>query len=140
MKSACGVNCHTCQFGKERGCQGCPCSSCFIYEYIKTGGKEAFDLFKQKLCEEINALSLDGLPTITDLNPLIGEFINLKYPLPNHLEVSFLNNQEIYLANQVTSPFSEERCFGIVANMRFILIVEYGIDGENPEILLYTRR
>ena len=32
------------------------------------------------------------------------------------------------------------RCFGLVANMDFLLISEYGANGENPEIVLYKKR
>ena len=33
-----------------------------------------------------------------------------------------------------------KKCFGIVANMNFILVCEYDDGGENPEIVIYKRR
>ncbi len=35
---------------------------------------------------------------------------------------------------------SNIRCFGLVANMDFLLVSEYGANGENPEIILYKKR
>ena len=38
------------------------------------------------------------------------------------------------------SEFGSERCFGIVANMDFIMICTYEKDGADPELLLYKKR
>ena len=32
------------------------------------------------------------------------------------------------------------RCFGILADMDFIIICTYEKDGENPELLIYKKR
>ena len=88
--------------------------------------------------EEINALGIDGL-TVDDLNLLTGAYVNLEYPLFNGTTVQFLNDKDIYLGNQIERPDSE-RCYGVVADERFILVCEYGCDGAEPEIMLYKRR
>ena len=49
--------------------------------------------------------------------------MNLEYRLPNGQKVKFLDDQKTYLGNQLESEFGGERCFGIVANMDFIMIV-----------------
>ena len=36
--------------------------------------------------------------------------------------------------------FGGDRCFGIAANMEFILISTYEKDGENPELIVYKKR
>lgn len=32
------------------------------------------------------------------------------------------------------------KCFGLVANMNFLLISEYGPNERNPEIIIYKKR
>ena len=55
-------------------------------------------------------------------------------------KVKFLDDQKTYLGNQLESEFGGERCFGILANMDFILVCTYEENGENPELLLYKKR
>ena len=38
------------------------------------------------------------------------------------------------------SEFGGERCFGVLANMDFILVCTYDENGENPELVLYKKR
>lgn len=67
----------------------------------------------------------------------------IRYPLSNGSTVKFLNNDDIYLGNQVECEFNDGeliRYFGLVANMDFLLVSEYGTNGENPEIILYKKR
>ena len=45
-----------------------------------------------------------------------------------------------YLGNQLECEFGENRCFGIVCNMDFILIATYEENGENPELVIYKKR
>ena len=80
------------------------------------------------------------MPKLTKLNALIGSYVNLAYPLPSGLSVKFLNDQTTYLGNQLESEFDGERCFGVLANMDFILICTYEKDGANPELVLYKKR
>lgn len=150
MDSICGANCNDCGYGKNNNCNGCRKSNgcpfekqCFIAKYILTGGKENYELFKNQLIDEFNSLKIPEMPTIEELFPLNGVFVNLKYTLPNGSTVAFLNNDDIYLGNQVECEFNDGeiiRCFGLVANMDFLLVSEYGANGENPEIILYKKR
>ena len=150
MESLCGANCSNCGYGKNNNCKGCKETNgcpfgkqCFVAKYILTGGKEAYEAFKRDLVNEINSLDIPGMPKIDDLNPLNGAFVNLSYPLPNGKNVEFLNNDEIYLGNQIESEFNNGemiRCFGILANMNFILVSEYGPNGDNPELIMYKKR
>ena len=83
------------------------------------------------------------MPKIKELNPLNGTFVNLSYPMPNGECVRLLDDNEIYLGNQVECEFNDGeiiRCFGILANMNFILISEYGPNGDNPELIMYKKR
>ncbi len=54
--------------------------------------------------------------------------------------MKFLDDQKTYLGNQLESEFGEDRCFGILAGMDFILVCTYENDGENPELLIYKKR
>ena len=36
--------------------------------------------------------------------------------------------------------FGGGRCFGLVANMDFLLVCTYEENGENPELVLYKKR
>lgn len=108
--------------------------------YEELSDKGQFEAFKKQLIDEINALEIEGMPKLEKLNALVGKYVNLEYPLPNGLNVKFLNDQTTYLGNQLESVFGGERCFGILANMDFILISTYEKDGKYPELLLYKKR
>lgn len=108
------------------------------YEELSDDG--AFDKFKQQLIDEINALQIEGMPKLDRLNALVGQFVNLEYRLPNGTRVKFLDDQTTYLGNQLESEFGGNRCFGVLANMDFIMICTYGCDGADPELVLYKKR
>ena len=74
------------------------------------------------------------------LNALVGSFINLEYRLPNGKTVKFLEDGATYLGSQLECAFGGDRCFGIAANMDFILVCTYEKEGQNPELVLYKKR
>ena len=108
--------------------------------YENLAGAEKFEEFKAQLIDEINALQIEGMPRVEKLNALVGGYINLEYRLPNGSYVKFLNDNATYLGNQVESIFGGDRCFGIAANMEFILISTYEENGANPELVVYKKR
>ena len=107
--------------------------------YSNLAGEDKFEEFKKQLVDEINALQIEGMPKLEKLNALVGAFINLEYRLPNGETVKFLDDGATYLGNQLESEFGG-RCFGIAANMEFILICTYEENGENPELVVYKKR
>lgn len=109
-------------------------------QYENLSGAERFDEFKRKLMDEINELHIVGMPKVEKLNALVGGYVNLIYRLPNGNEVKFLDDGVTYLGNQLECEFGGDRCFGIVANMDFILISTYEENGENPELIVYKKR
>lgn len=109
-------------------------------KYKNLAGAEKFDEFKQKLIDEINALNIDGMPKVEKLYALVGEYVNLEYALPNGAKVKFLDDSATYLGNQLECEFGGERCFGIVANMDFLLVSTYEQNGEAPELVVYKKR
>ncbi|MBQ6402149.1 MAG: helix-turn-helix domain-containing protein [Firmicutes bacterium] len=108
------------------------------YEELSDDGQ--FDAFKEQLIQEINDLHIEGMPRVEKLNALVGKYVNLEYRLPNGMKVKFLNDGTTYLGNQLESEFGGERCFGVLANMDFILVCTYEKDGVNPELVVYKKR
>lgn len=150
MSSICGADCDNCGFGKNNNCKGCSetkgCpfgKQCFIAKYILVGGMENYESFKKQLIEEFNSLKILGMPEIKELCALNGAYVNMEYPLFNGENVKLLRDDDIYLGTQVECEFNDGetiRCFGLVANMYFLLVCEYGANGENPEIIVYKKR
>ena len=108
------------------------------FEELSDGGR--FEAMKKQLIEEINDLRIEGMPRVEKLNALVGSYVNLAYRLPGGESVRFLDDHATYLGNQLESERDEKRCFGVLANMDFILICTYGEGGSDPELLLYKKR
>ncbi|MCR4751454.1 MAG: helix-turn-helix domain-containing protein [Eubacterium sp.] len=108
--------------------------------YNELGDNGEFETFKAQLTEEINALHIDGMPKVEKLNALVGKYVNLAYRLPGGESVRFLDDQATYLGTQLESEYGGERCFGVLANMDFILVCTYEGEGANPELVLYKKR
>ena len=109
-------------------------------QYKNLAGAEKFEEFKQQLIDEINALHIEGMPKVEKLNALVGGYINLEYQLPNGTLVKFLDDGATYLGNQMECEFGGDRCFGIAANMDFILVCTYEEKGNAPELVIYKKR
>lgn len=109
-------------------------------KYRELGDEEKIDEFKQQLIAEFNALHIEGMPEVKELNVLVGGYVNLEYSLPNGKTVKFLDDGATYLGNQLECEFGGNRCFGIIANMEFLLVCTYEENGENPELVIYKKR
>ena len=109
-------------------------------QYKHLAGAEEFEAFKKKLMDEINELHIEGMPKVEKLNALVGGYINLEYRLPNGQQVKFLDDGATYLGTQLECEFGGDRCFGVAANMDFILVCTYEQNGENPELVVYKKR
>ncbi len=108
------------------------------YDELSDNGQ--FEMFKKQLIKEINELHIEGMPKVEKLNALVGSYVNLAYPLPSGASVKFLNDQTTYLGNQLESESGGDRCFGIIANVDFIMVCTYGEEGADPELLIYKKR
>lgn len=80
------------------------------------------------------------MPKVETLNALVGKYVNLDYRLPSGAKVKFLDDGTTYLGTQLEPEFGGGRCFGVLANMDFILISTYEAEGTNPELVLYKKR
>lgn len=121
-------------------CPHCGDAADYWERYVQIGGKDAFTAFKAQLMDELNALQIDGMPPVEELHALPGEFVNIAYRLPHGQCVQFLDDSATYLGNQLPCLFDDSRCFGVVANMEFLLVCTYGENGTNPELILYKKR
>lgn len=108
--------------------------------YRELGDDGEFERFKKQLIGEINDLHVEGMPEVRCLNALVGKYVNLEYRLPNGASVRFLDDGTTYLGTQLEPEFGGERCFGVLANMDFILICTYAAEGADPELVLYKKR
>ena len=146
----CGMPIEDCNISRETDgnfneeyCQWCYADGEYTLDiwrrYVEIGGKEKLEEFKRQLIDELNTLlNIEGLPKVEKLNVLPGEFVNMEYTLPNGEKVKFLDDKQTYLGSQLESDFGI--CFGIVANMDFLLICSYEENGENPELVIYKKR
>lgn len=149
VRTLCGVNCEGCLWnGRCKGCEA-TCGSpfggvCIAAEKIKSGGMTAFEEYKKRTIKEINELGIAKLPEISELYCLCGSYVNLAYPLPSGESLKILKDQDIYLGTQVKlndfDEGKEDHCFGIIAGDNFLLVCEYGCEGNNPEIVMYKKR
>ena len=108
------------------------------YEELSDDGQ--FEAFKHQLIDEINELHVEGMPRLETLNALVGSYVNLAYPLPGGAKVKFLDDNATYLGNQLEPEFGGDRCFGVLANMDFILVCTYRGGGADPELVLFKKR
>ena len=116
---------------------------------VVPGGGDTFDAFRVSTDPERRYAVVELIPnalfvavriTSIDDRRLVGNYVNLPYTLPSGAAVQFLNDAATYLGNQLESEFGGERCFGVLANMDFILISTYGKEGADPELVLYKKR
>ena len=111
-------------------------------DYWKTGknlaGAERFAEYKQRLIDELNALGIDGMPRVEELNALVGSYVNLEYRLPSGMGVRFLDDGATYLGSELQGE--RGRCFGVVGNAEFLLVCSYGENAADPELLVYKTR
>jgi len=108
--------------------------------HTNLNGAQEFEAFKKQLIDEINGLDIKGMPKIETLNALVGGYINLEYQLPNGKSMKFLDDGATYLGTQLVNEDDASRCFGIAANVEFILVCTYEEGGANPELIIYKKR
>ena len=92
--------------------------TCIVYcteaDSDKNFRLKSLDKCRKKLVSEINAMGIRDLH-LSDLNTLSGSYVNLEYTLPNGQKVKMLDDNDVYLGNQIEIQGSE-RCYGIVAD------------------------
>ena len=79
------------------------------------------------------------MPEVTGLNTLPGSYVNLQYVLPGGQEVKFWRDDRVYLGNQL-EKLGSGRCYGLLADEKYLMVCEYGQDGADPEIIIFKKR
>lgn len=140
--SLCGIDCTKCELNST--CNGCaktlgkPFGSECIVALCLKGGENALCKFKKDLIAAFNALGIQDMEEVTELNALKGSFINLEYALPSGQALKFWDDNKIYLGNQLHKKDSD-RCYGIVADEKYLMVSEYGCYGSDAEIIVFKR-
>ncbi len=141
-KSLCGADCKSCPMNST--CCGCAEScgkpfgeKCMIAKCFEES-EEKFTQLKERIIEEFNSLNINDMDKVTELFALRGVFVNMEYTLPNGEKVKFLNDNKIYLGNQLKKNNSD-RCYGIAADEKYLLVSEYEQDGIDAELIIYKQ-
>lgn len=151
IDSICGLDCTRCSL--KDTCGGCAKTNgqpfgggCTVAKCCQRKGygscTDCSDMpcrLKKQLIAEFNALGIEDMAEVTDLNQLKGSFINLAYAFPNGQLVKLLDDKKIYLGNQICKKGSG-RCYGLAADEDYLLVCEYGDGGSNAEIIVYKKR
>lgn len=144
-RTLCGLDCAQCP-GRD-SCPGCEALSkgCML---AQCPGRSACGEcrpfagtcgLKSQLIREFNALGIPDMEEVTDLNALLGSYINLEYPLPGGRRAKLWDDNRVYLGNQLEKRGSE-RCYGLTADENYLMVAEYGENGSEPEIVVFQRR
>lgn len=94
---------------------------------------------KEQFIQEFNDLHIKDMDKVTELHELEGSYVNLKYTLANQQSFQLWKDDEIVLGNQMHKHHSD-RCYGLSANDKYLLVCEYGENGIDPEIVVFKRR
>lgn len=151
METICGVDCSECGF--KENCGGCKATNghpfgepCMIAQCCNNNGNDECNKFcllscklKAQLIKEFNALGIEDMEEVKNLNALKGSFINLEYTLANGQIIKFWDDNKIFLGDQICKRNSN-RCYGLTADENYLLVCEYENNGENPEIVIFKRR
>lgn len=149
-ESICGLDCKNCP--DNNICGGCSATKgkpfkkpCIIASCCIDKGLGSCDscsdkcLIKERLIAEFNALGIEDMEKVTKLNSLKGSFVNLEYKLASGQTAKLLDDNKIYLGNQVCKRNSN-RCYGLAADENYLLVCEYGNEGADAEIVVFKRR
>lgn len=150
-KTICGIDCGECPF--KNSCGGCAATNgspfggkCVLAGCCQGKGQgscgECSDSpcgLKEQLIAEFNALGIEDMPRVTDLNALLGSFINLEYTLENGQKVKLWDDKRVYLGNQLQKENSD-RCYGLTADENRLAVCEYGVGGTDAVLIAYMKR
>ena len=92
---------------------------------------------QQKIIEAVNSLGISGLQ-VTDMSEGKGSFVNSTYELPSGLNVKLWDDNKTYYINQIERK-NNDRCYGVVADEKWLLVCEYGCGGSDSEIIVFMQ-
>lgn len=95
-------------------------------------------MMKEQLIKEFNALGIEGMAEVKELHEGKGNFVNLDFPLPCGKTAKFWDDDKTYYINQLEKKDSD-RCYGLTADEKYLLVCEYGAGGKDAEIVVFKR-
>ena len=151
METLCGLDCNEC--GYKGRCGGCVATdgkpfggTCVVGLCCKAGKCPNCGQVFSKECrlmqaalDEFNSLGIYGMEKIDSLNLLVGSDINLQFNLPGGQIVKFWDDKRVYLGTQIKKRGSD-RYYGLVADEKYLLVCEYGDNGADAAIIIFTKR
>lgn len=93
---------------------------------------------KEQLIKAFNDLDISDMEEVTELHQGKGDFVNLDFPLPCGTTVNLWDDSKTYFINQLEKKDSD-RCYGLTADEKYLLVCEYGANGSDPEIVILKR-
>lgn len=152
MKTICGLDCNECEARGSDYCKGgcaetngrpyggsCMIAVCCEDKKCENCGRsfEASCKLKEQLIAEFNALGIEDMEEVKNLNALHGAYIKGQYTLPGGQKIKFWDDDRVYLGNQICKKNSD-RFYGLTADENYLLVCEYG-EGYDSEIVVYKR-
>lgn len=93
---------------------------------------------KEQLIKEFNKLGIADMVEVKEMHEGKGNFVNLNFTLPGGQAVKFWDDDKTYYINQLEKKDSA-RCYGLVADEKYLLVCEYGDGGSDAEIVVFKR-
>lgn len=93
---------------------------------------------KEDLIRRFNSLGIRDMTEVTELHMLKGSFINLEYQLPSGQHVKLWEDDKLYYGAEICKKGSD-RCYGLTADDKYLLVCEYGAGGTDAEIVVFER-
>ena len=92
---------------------------------------------KNELIKIFNGLGIADMEEVSELHELNGSYINLKYTLPSG-QIRLWDDNKTYYGAELCKKDSD-RCYGLTADEKYILVCEYGNGGSDAEIVIFKR-
>ncbi len=113
--------------------QGQNCQNCKINK-----GTDLLCSLKKRITSEFNLLHIEGMQEVKTLIALKGSYINLEYTCSGNKHIKFFDDNKIYLGNQIQIK-KTDRCYGLAADEKYLMVSEYSLEGKDAEIVLFKR-
>ena len=95
-------------------------------------------MLKDERIRKFNELDIPDMEEVTQLHELRGDFINLQYKLPSGRTIKIWDDDKPYYGAQLCKK-DGKRCYGLVADDRYLPVCEYGDGGSDAEIVILER-
>lgn len=93
---------------------------------------------EKQIIDRLHCCGIEELKSLTSLNRLNGDYINLECRWPNGAKGKLLDDGKQYYAAQVERAGSD-RCYGIAADEKQIAVYTYGCGGSAAELVLWLK-